>query len=179
MRLLFSSRIIVPGLTGMLHSVCIISLIRIFTLAARLKSYDSSWNIGPATWSVIEIHTAISCSCLMTMRPLFRRIIPWLGGATSSQSDGIPNDQNVPTISSGPSQYERALEAQRRESFASTDALSGNAAVSPQTSWAADPRAASDARAARHEASKSSRLDEEAAPAQAEAGKYIYVLQTF
>jgi hypothetical protein len=51
-----------------------------FTLRSAVESSDPSWeNIGAAIWSVVELNTAIICSCLPTLRPLLSKFISGVG----------------------------------------------------------------------------------------------------
>jgi hypothetical protein len=62
-----------------LPSVCIISVLRIFTLRDAVMTTDPTWdNTDAAFWSVIELHAASLASSLPTLRPLLAKIVPGL-----------------------------------------------------------------------------------------------------
>lgn len=69
------------------HSVCIISIYRIFTLKAGVISQDPSWdNVGVAIWSCIELNVSIIASTLPVLRPLIARLLPGIG-LSSARND--------------------------------------------------------------------------------------------
>jgi len=58
---------------------CIISIARAFTLSKVVHTTDPSWaGTNAAIWSMMEVHSAILCSSLPTLRPLIKRLIPSL-----------------------------------------------------------------------------------------------------
>jgi len=62
-------------------SVCVISLVRVVILARDLGSgaVDLTWEAPKASsWNAFEIHMAIVCACLTTMKPLVGRYWPGL-----------------------------------------------------------------------------------------------------
>ncbi|KAH8696769.1 hypothetical protein GQ44DRAFT_634273 [Phaeosphaeriaceae sp. PMI808] len=65
---------------------CIVSILRLTSLRASTQSTDITWNkVYSAFYAVIEINTGILCSCVVTLRPLFRRHLPFVG----SRLDGL------------------------------------------------------------------------------------------
>ncbi|KAK1854651.1 hypothetical protein CCHR01_02692 [Colletotrichum chrysophilum] len=82
--------------------VCVVSILRIPSLASAFKSTDPTFDSpGIAEWSIIELNTAIVCACLITLKPLARRFFPRLLGSTnhdvgrergpgSGSGDGVP-----------------------------------------------------------------------------------------
>ncbi|CAK7213668.1 hypothetical protein SBRCBS47491_001883 [Sporothrix bragantina] len=54
--------------------VCVISVVRALTLHAAADVHDPTWNnTNTAVWSVVEMHCAILCSSVPTLRPLIMR----------------------------------------------------------------------------------------------------------
>ncbi|KAF3809640.1 hypothetical protein GCG54_00012927 [Colletotrichum gloeosporioides] len=82
--------------------VCVVSILRIPSLASAFRSTDPTFDSpGIAEWSIIELNTAIVCACLITLKPLARRFFPRLLGSTnhdvgkergpgSGPGDGVP-----------------------------------------------------------------------------------------
>ncbi|KAM5377930.1 hypothetical protein ACJZ2D_004834 [Fusarium nematophilum] len=68
---------------------CIISIIRIRTLKAAGATDDPNWdNVGAATWSFLEVCTAVIAACLPTLRPIFSKIMPRVFGSSVERSYG-------------------------------------------------------------------------------------------
>ncbi|KAM5383492.1 hypothetical protein ACJZ2D_001941 [Fusarium nematophilum] len=66
---------------------CIISIIRLQTLKLAASTSDPNWdNVGAATWSFIELNTAIIATCLPTIRPIFAKAMPRLFGTSVGRS---------------------------------------------------------------------------------------------
>lgn len=67
------------------------SIIRILTLDDAVSDRDPSWdNVGPGSWTVIELNCAIICHNLPTLRPLIVCFFPTFGlsfGQTGSTDD--------------------------------------------------------------------------------------------
>lgn len=64
-------------------STCIVSIIRILTLKTAVSDRDPTWdNVGPGSWSVVELNCAILCHNLPTLRPLVVRYFPTFGLST-------------------------------------------------------------------------------------------------
>jgi len=158
---------------------------RIMQYAARLRTTDTSWTgVGSACWCVVEIHCGILCSCLATLRPLFRKVFPWLGrstansnnagytlGRTSAGARGVTTSRRRPRAGS----INHLWEYERRPSFGSAEALKGRGTGGAElTAWAdgADKNSATDA--SEHSADLSDKAEGEkpAKPLQ------IYVRQT-
>ena len=88
--------------------MCVISIIRIFTLKSGTTTTDVSWDItGVACWSVIELNCGIICSSLPILRPLLARCIPGLGS-------GLRTNSNYRRNASGHVEVEVALEGSKR-----------------------------------------------------------------
>ena len=66
-----------------LHSVCLVSLIRIVTIT-RMDFEDVTWKFAVlAYWGAVEVNLAIICACLMTLKPLVVRVWPTLLASTA------------------------------------------------------------------------------------------------
>lgn len=69
--------------------VCIMSILRLHSLYVIANSTDVTWdNVGAATWSAVELNTAIVCACLPTLKPLINIIAPRLLGSTNGTNRG-------------------------------------------------------------------------------------------
>ena len=45
----------------------------------RTRSKDIYWtSVTPVCWSIVELHCGVICSSLATLRPLLRKLFPWL-----------------------------------------------------------------------------------------------------
>ncbi|KAM5344965.1 hypothetical protein ACJ41O_010827 [Fusarium nematophilum] len=78
-----------PGrcLNSLIICTCIISIIRLQTLKLAASTSDPNWdNVGAATWSFIELNTAIIATCLPTIRPIFAKAMPRLFGTSVGRS---------------------------------------------------------------------------------------------
>jgi len=70
-------------------SVCIMSILRLHSLYVIANSTDVTWdNVGAATWSAVELNTAIVCACLPTLKPLINIVAPRLLGSTNGTNRG-------------------------------------------------------------------------------------------
>ncbi|EPE05187.1 hypothetical protein F503_03792 [Ophiostoma piceae UAMH 11346] len=70
---------------------CIISIVRLFTLRAALRSDDAPWDNAPTSWwTVIELNCGILCASIATLRPLVRRFAPGSSAAMSAGNQGGP-----------------------------------------------------------------------------------------
>lgn len=50
---------------------------------------DFTWeNVPPSCWSIIELTSAITCSCLPTLRPFLTRYFPKLGSVVGRSTKG-------------------------------------------------------------------------------------------
>lgn len=62
-------------------SGCITSVLRLHSIYIVANSDDITWdNVGAATWSSIELNTAIICACLPTLKPVVNIVFPRLLG---------------------------------------------------------------------------------------------------
>ncbi|KAF2180446.1 hypothetical protein K469DRAFT_279072 [Zopfia rhizophila CBS 207.26] len=78
--------------------VCIISILRLPSLDKAAVSTDFTYdNIGIASWSCVEINTAILCACLPTLKPLISYIFPGMLSAarSTSHTDYVRDGNNV------------------------------------------------------------------------------------
>ena len=84
-------------------SVCIISIVRIFTLRTAAVTEDPTWdNTDAACWSIVEISCAILCGSLPTLRPLLGKLVPGLASTsrpTEHQMYGTCRNGNTPAAS--------------------------------------------------------------------------------
>ncbi|KFY79883.1 hypothetical protein V499_01188 [Pseudogymnoascus sp. VKM F-103] len=60
---------------------------------------DFAYLVAPALmWSAVEINAGIVCACIPTLRPLLRRVVPWLTKRVGSHSSGgSPKPKTKPT----------------------------------------------------------------------------------
>jgi len=93
-----------------------------FSLREAVITQDPSWdNTEAALWSVIELNTAILCSCLPTLRPLLARFIP---GLTTSFPSGKGYQQYGSSRAAANSRNRRAENGSRvRAKSISTEEL--------------------------------------------------------
>ncbi|KAF2199329.1 hypothetical protein GQ43DRAFT_433488 [Delitschia confertaspora ATCC 74209] len=74
--------------------VCIISIIRLSSLARIANSKDPTFDNPPAaTLSAVESNVAIICACLPSLRPLLSRTFPNFFPATSQLPSGHKEDE--------------------------------------------------------------------------------------
>lgn len=101
---------------------CIISIVRAFTLAEVERTTDPSWTgTDAAVWSVIEVHSAILCSSLPTLRPLVRRLIP------SLQSTQRPSEYGyIRSVSKSAHAMQTSFPSSSAEGLKDRDAVSRN-----------------------------------------------------
>ncbi|KAN0090457.1 hypothetical protein V8E51_019036 [Hyaloscypha variabilis] len=79
LQLPFKQKLMLSAVLGLGFFTCIISIARVFTLSKVVHTNDPSWaGMDAAIWSVVEVHSAILCSSLPTLRPLIRRLMPSL-----------------------------------------------------------------------------------------------------
>lgn len=70
------------------NSTCIVSIIRILTLKTAVSANDPTWdNVGPNSWSIVELNCAILCSNFPTLRPLVLRYFPTMDVISSGQEN--------------------------------------------------------------------------------------------
>ncbi|PGH29743.1 hypothetical protein GX50_07497 [[Emmonsia] crescens] len=70
-------KIIIAFFLGMGAFVCIISVIRLFSIYRLFTQPDSTWHANTATiWSILEIYIGIILGSAPTLRPLFIRFFP-------------------------------------------------------------------------------------------------------
>ncbi|KAH8654643.1 hypothetical protein BGZ60DRAFT_418938 [Tricladium varicosporioides] len=54
---------------------CVTSMVRLKYLITLRNSYDGTWdNVTILIWSMIEVDTTLICGCLLSLRPLFKKI---------------------------------------------------------------------------------------------------------
>lgn len=104
----------VVGVFAVGFFICIVSIMRLYSLYIAATSTDPTWdNIGIANWSCIELNTSILCACLPTLKPILSFIFPRLLSSSEEgqngylrQSEGV--DAHPPTIGSEESEYSKA-----------------------------------------------------------------------
>ncbi|KAF2174994.1 hypothetical protein K469DRAFT_703488 [Zopfia rhizophila CBS 207.26] len=70
----------------MSHSVCIISIVRLYALHKGTTTLDPTYdNFAIAIWSVVEVNGAIIGACLPTLKPLISRVWPKLLSSGASR----------------------------------------------------------------------------------------------
>ncbi|KAI9670522.1 MAG: hypothetical protein M1817_004389 [Caeruleum heppii] len=71
--------------------VCIVTVIRLTHYIELAKTMDLSW-LGVTTylWCVVEVDVGIMCACMVTLRPLLRKILPSFMGTTSQRQSSRP-----------------------------------------------------------------------------------------
>lgn len=71
---------------------CIISLVRLSTVANALKKGDPGYaNPEPSMWSAIEVSVCIICACLPSLRPLLVRLMAAVGITSSRDATSHPS----------------------------------------------------------------------------------------
>jgi hypothetical protein len=69
-----------PSLHRCHFRACIVSVLRLTSLAASNLSKDVSWDkVDSAFYGAIEPNAGIFFSSIVTLRPLFRHHLPWVG----------------------------------------------------------------------------------------------------
>ena len=115
------------GLSFCLFSVCIVSVLRLMVLiennrdfAEYLKTFqpiDSTYSMPRLMyWTSVEVNAAITCACIMTLKPLIQRLFPRL----LSTGSRYVHDHSLPWISPIHSTHSRNIHSRRgsRHSFA-------------------------------------------------------------
>ncbi|KAK0719234.1 hypothetical protein B0H67DRAFT_149203 [Lasiosphaeris hirsuta] len=112
--------------------VCLISVLRTIWLNQLLYMSDVTWElVSIGNWSVVEVNTAIVCACVMTLKPLLRKLFgPLAQRLFPNQHEhlGEGQDERPRTIGSMPM---NAMQIQGRNRNGGLDTL-GNSL----TSWA-------------------------------------------
>jgi hypothetical protein len=69
------------------NSVCITSIIRLYTLKSFGLTADPTWDNIPVTlWTTLETTTAVVCTCLPSIRAGLLRVFPTVFGTTTHPS---------------------------------------------------------------------------------------------
>ena len=84
----------------------IVSVVRIVIASHALNSWDWTWDWCTfGYFSSIELNVAITCACLMTLRPFGKRFMPTVFWRSTKDSSGPaqqdPSWQPPPTIGGG------------------------------------------------------------------------------
>ncbi|KAK3988482.1 hypothetical protein QBC44DRAFT_100031 [Cladorrhinum sp. PSN332] len=72
-------KIVVVGIFALGFFICVVSLIRLVILVKSNTNLDPDTTYNNTTlnhWTVLEVHTAIIVSCLMTLKPLASKFFP-------------------------------------------------------------------------------------------------------
>jgi len=65
-------------------SVCIVSIVRLFTLKGAITKNDNTWqDVGTSVWSSVELSVGVVCACLGPIKPLVVKFIPKLSSQAS------------------------------------------------------------------------------------------------
>ncbi|RFU25092.1 hypothetical protein B7463_g11247, partial [Scytalidium lignicola] len=76
---------------------CVTSIIRLKYVGKIARSLDSTWdNVDPVLWSIIEVHTALICACLPSLKSLLTKYFPVLFKSTLASSS---KNRNTGTVS--------------------------------------------------------------------------------
>ncbi|OBT67846.1 hypothetical protein VE03_02516 [Pseudogymnoascus sp. 23342-1-I1] len=79
------------GVAGILTTggfVCIISIIRLYSLSVILRTHDLTYDTPPALmWCVIELNMSIVGGCIATFKPFFRKYFPRVLGSSHNQAE--------------------------------------------------------------------------------------------
>lgn len=77
-------------------SVCILSIIRLYSLQSFGLTADPTWDNVPTTfWSCLETTAAVVCACLPTIRAGFNRLCPKIWESTSRVWSPKPSETMV------------------------------------------------------------------------------------
>ncbi|KAK3938736.1 hypothetical protein QBC46DRAFT_365287 [Diplogelasinospora grovesii] len=74
-------KIALVGVFGLGFFVCVVSILRLITLVHVEESnpWDSTYTSAQLIfWTAIEVNTAVSCACIMTLKPLIAKVFPRL-----------------------------------------------------------------------------------------------------
>ncbi|KAK0634237.1 hypothetical protein B0T17DRAFT_297 [Bombardia bombarda] len=83
--------------------VCLVSLLRTLWLRDRVNSKDTTWDLVTiANWSIAEINVAILCACVPTLKPLLKKMDPWMHRLFPRHWTQDNNNNNEATSSSRP-----------------------------------------------------------------------------
>ena len=84
--------------------VCSITRLVIFVQLPEDASQDISWTyVGPIVWSLVEVHIAIICACLITLKPLLTLVMPSRFSLQGASGRYNVSAQNTPSTSQPPS----------------------------------------------------------------------------
>ncbi|KUJ18509.1 uncharacterized protein LY89DRAFT_498174 [Mollisia scopiformis] len=71
---------------------CITSMVRLKYIVQFNTSIDQTWDdVDSTIWSIIEVYTAVICSCLISLRPLIVKYIPELFSTSQRWKSNISN----------------------------------------------------------------------------------------
>lgn len=91
-----------------IYSVCVISIISSKSLYDIWVSQDVPWdNVPIADWTAVECNIGIMCACLLTLKPLLSRLLPFLMHSGPHGPDNPTNDMSQ----QGHSHYGRSTES--------------------------------------------------------------------
>jgi len=73
-----------------LHSVCIISLVRTLQFIRGMALADRA-TVVMGSWTMAEVNFAVICACLITINPVLSRMFPRIWAETSdTESSDVP-----------------------------------------------------------------------------------------
>lgn len=106
-----------------LHSVCIISIVRIPTLRQGASSPDPTFtNVSTALWSLAELQAAIVCTSLPILRPIVAKFVRGIG--SSNHGNVYPHERSDRSFAGRPAQPQKQPEDE--SPLYSTDPLGGS-----------------------------------------------------
>jgi len=117
------------------HSVCITSMIRLYTLKSFGLTADPTWDNIPVTfWTTLETTTAVVCTCLPSIRAGLLRAFPSVfGTATHSSTSAVIVSKNTGGFNQTSTQFSvsKSWPAKKLPSIASISIREEEGAQSP------------------------------------------------
>ncbi|KAB5575585.1 hypothetical protein GE09DRAFT_1215348 [Coniochaeta sp. 2T2.1] len=89
-------KVLLYGIFALGFLVSLMSVIRLLYLIAEYNHPDFTYSNATLTyWTCIEVNTAIVCACVMTLKPLMNRYLPFLvRSRMSAPSDALNHNHN-------------------------------------------------------------------------------------
>ena len=76
----------------MIHSVCIVTIVRMTTLKTGAKSLDPTYfGVDTLMWTGVEANVGIMCACLPLLRPILNKFFPWFARRTTQGTPTRPS----------------------------------------------------------------------------------------
>jgi len=99
---------ILLGIFGLGFMVCLVSILRVRYVADLINTVTDDFfyrQTAVTYWTLVEVNGAITCACLMTVKPLVARLFPRLFSSAISAPSEPGSDRWIkpPTIGSKPS----------------------------------------------------------------------------